>query len=113
MDKRMSLAAVWLCLVMMAVMPLSVFAQEPEVGRYAIAQGAVNVRDAIPGLLVSSEILEVVPTGDWVLVRGKRSVVGPTRTDQWLYVTVYRTGTVGWVYNGIPGGPLYFEDARS
>lgn len=111
MDKRMSLAAIWLCLFMLTVIPSAAFAQEPEVGQYAIARGNANLRDAIPGLLVTSVILEVVPAGDWVLVRSKKNVIGPTRTDQWLLVTVYRTGTVGWVYNGVPGGPLYFEDA--
>lgn len=110
MGRRVSLAIVALCLVIMAMAPLPAAAQGlPPYD--AVAQADAKLRTAIPvGVFHNSSDIGTIPAGARVTVLEERNIVGFAATDQWLYVQVPNggSGQSGWTYNGVLGGPKYF-----
>jgi len=109
MDRKTLLAVASVCLAIIMMAPTPALAEITLAGHDAVAQANANLRDNIPGVLVNSQVLDIIQAGERVYVNDEKDIVGVTKTDQWLFVKVYSSGKVGWVYNGALGGPLYFE----
>jgi hypothetical protein len=102
----------WACLFLVTSAPSPAWAQEAAVGRRAVAEAEVNLRDAIPiGLFADSQVVDVIHQGETVVVLEQRSITTLAGTKQWLRVQKRYGEISGWAFNGDAGTQSYFRAA--
>ena len=102
----------WVCLALVTTAPSPAWAQELTVGRPAVAEADVNMRDAIPvGLFADSRVVDVIHEGETVSILEQRDITTLAGTTRWLKVQKRGTETSGWAFNGDADGSAYFRAA--
>jgi len=110
MKRAVPLVFAWVCLVMVTAAPSPAWAQQVTVGRRAIAEAEVNLRDAIPtGLFAESQVVDVIREGETVFVLEQRDITTLAGTKRWLRVQKRGAEASGWAFNGDAGTPAYFR----
>jgi hypothetical protein len=110
MKRAVPLLFAWVCLVMVTAAPSPAWAQDVVVGRRAIAEAEVNLRDTIPtGLFTESQVVDVIREGETVFVLEMRDITTLAGTKRWLRVQRRGADTSGWAFNGDAGTPAYFR----
>jgi hypothetical protein len=110
MKRAVPLMFAWVCLVLVTAAPAPAWAQEVTVGRRAVAEAEVNLRDSIPiGLFAESQVVDVIREGEIVAVLEQREITTFAGTKRWLRVQKRGATTSGWAFNGDAGTPSYFR----
>ena len=112
MKRAVPLLVVWVTLILVTATPSPAWAQELTVGRRAVAEAEVNLRDTIPtGLFTESQVVDVIREGETVVVLEQRDITTLAGTKRWLRVQKRGADTSGWAFNGDAGTPAYFRAA--
>ncbi len=110
MKRVVPLVFAWVCLVLVVATPSPASAQEVVVGRRAVAEAEVNLRDAIPiGLFAESQVVDVIRQGETVAVLEQRDITTLAGTKRWLRVQKRGAESSGWAFNGDAGTPANFR----
>ena len=110
MKRAVPLLFVWVSLMLVTATPSPAWAQELTVGRRAVADAEVNLRDTIPiGLFAESQVVDVIRPGETVAVLEMRDITTLAGTKRWLRVQKRGADTSGWAFNGDAGTPAYFR----
>jgi len=110
MKRVVPLLFAWVCLVLVTTAPSPAWAQEVVVGRRAVAEAEVYLRDAIPiGLFAESRVVDLIHQGETVAVLETRDITTLAGTKRWLRVQRRGAETSGWAFNGDAGTPANFR----